>query len=76
MSSCRELQEDIELYGKESFTFVIYRWCMGKGLLTYYECEDQWMAGVLEKEELPCGERVWYNRQISGVQFLKPNETK
>lgn len=72
MSSCTELLEDIEFYGKERFTFVIYEWVFGKGMLTYREVQDQWACEVLSREELPTGERVWYNGNIGAVKFLKP----
>ena len=72
LSSCRELLGDIELYGKDSFTFVIYRWCIGPGDLTYSEVEEQWECKVLSRDELPNGERVWYNGNIGAVKFLKP----
>ena len=71
-SSCRELLDDIELYGFEAFTFVIYKWCLGPGDLTYSEVEEQWESKVLSRDELPNGERVWYNGNIGAVKFLKP----
>lgn len=72
MSSCKELLEDIELYGKENFSFVIYKWCMGPGDLTYSETQEQWACEVLSREETEHGERLWYNGQIGAVKFLKP----
>jgi hypothetical protein len=72
MSSCRELLEDIELYGKNSFVFVIYEWCMGKGILSYREVQDQWYVDCLSREETPDGERLYYNANIGAIKFLKP----
>jgi len=71
-SSCRELLDDIRLYGSEAFTFVIYKWCVGPGDLTYSEVHEQWQCEVLSRDELPNGERVWYNGNIGAVKFLKP----
>jgi hypothetical protein len=71
-SSCRELLDDIEIYGLESFTFVIYKWCLGPGDLTYSEVHEQWQCEVLSRHELLNGERLWYNGNIGAVKFLKP----
>jgi hypothetical protein len=73
-SSCRELLNDIEKYGPEAFTFVIYKWCFGAGDLTYSEVHEQWQCEVLSRHELPNGERVWYNGNIGAVKFLKPKQ--
>jgi len=66
------LLDDIEVYGLESFTFVIYRWCIGPGDLTYSEVNEQWQCEVLSRDETPDGERLWYNGNIGAVKFLKP----
>jgi hypothetical protein len=71
-SSCRELLDDLELYGPETFTFVIYDWVYGKGMLTYREAQEQWQCEVLSRNETPDGERIWYNGNIGAVKFLKP----
>ena len=71
-SSCRELLDDIELYGLGAFTFVIYKWCYGPGDLTYSEVQEQWASEVLSRDETPDGDRLWYNRNIGAVKFLKP----
>jgi hypothetical protein len=71
-SSCRELLDDIELYGSGTFTFVIYKWCIGAGDLTYSEVQEQWASEVLSRDETPFGERIWYNGNIGAVKFLKP----
>ena len=71
-SSCKELNDDIELFGKERFTFVIMEWVFGKGMLTYREVQEQWYNEVLSREETPDGERLWYNGNIGAVKFLKP----
>lgn len=71
-SSSQEVNEDILLYGKENFSFVIYEWVSGKGLLTYRECQDQWHGEVMSRIETPDGDRLWYNKQIAAIRFLKP----
>ena len=73
-SSSREINEDICLYGKNNFSFVIYEWCMGKGILTYRECQDQWAEEVMSREETEHGDRLWYNGQIGAIKFLKPKQ--
>jgi len=71
-SSCRELLDDIELYGLGAFTFVIYKWCTGPGDLTYSEVQEQWAAECLSRDETPDGDRLWYNGNIGAIKFLKP----
>lgn len=72
-SSCQEINDDIELYGLGSFTFVIYQWCLTPGDLTYSEVSEQWKSEVLSREETSFGgERLWYNGNIGAVKFLKP----
>jgi len=66
------LLDDIELYGLGAFTFVIYKWCIGPGDLTYSEVQEQWANEVLSRDETPYGERLWYNGNIGAVKFLKP----
>jgi len=71
-SSCKELNDDIKKHGKEAFTFVIYDWVYGKGMLTYREVQEQWLSEVLSREEIESGERLWYNGNIGAVKFIKP----
>jgi hypothetical protein len=71
-SSCKELNDDIKKHGKEAFTFVIYDWVYGKGMLTYREVQEQWLSEVLSREETESGERLWYNGNIGAVKFIKP----
>jgi len=72
-TSCRELHDDIDLYGLDAFVFVIYKWCFGAGDLTYSEVQEQWAAEVLSREMTEHGERKYYNGNIGAVKFLKPN---
>lgn len=46
-SSSRELNNDIELLGKDNFTFEILRWCDSKWELSYFEAKLQFELGVL-----------------------------
>ncbi len=71
-SSCEEVNADINTYGIERFTFVIYKWCSTPGSLTYSEVQEQWASEVLSRDETENGERVWYNGNIGAVKFLKP----
>jgi hypothetical protein len=68
------LNDDIKLHGIDAFTFVIYEWITGRGLLTYRECQDQWAEEVLSKELNEFGERKFYNGNIGAVKFLKPDK--
>lgn len=48
--SCRELNEDIQKYGKENFTFKILEWGNSKFELGYKEIKLQLLHDVLLKE--------------------------
>lgn len=48
--SSKELNNDIEKYGKENFTFVILEWCSSKFELGYKEIKLQLHHDVLLKE--------------------------
>lgn len=48
--SCRELNEDIQKYGKENFTFKILEWCNSKFELGYKEIKLQLQEDVLLRE--------------------------
>jgi len=50
-SSCRELNEDIKLHGKDSFTFEILKWCESKFDLAYSEIKMQIEREVLFNEQ-------------------------
>ena len=49
--SSNELNEDIQKFGKENFTFVILEWCNSKFELGYKEIKLQLQHDVLLKEE-------------------------
>lgn len=50
-SSSRELNEEIEKYGKDKFLFKIIRTCDSKWALAYYEIKEQINRDVLFKDE-------------------------
>jgi hypothetical protein len=50
-SSSNELNDDIEKYGKENFTFEIIRECNSKWALAYYEIKEQLDNNVLLKDD-------------------------
>ena len=49
--SCKELNSDILLYGKENFSFSIIRICNSKSSLAYEELKEQIYRKVLENDE-------------------------
>lgn len=49
--SSKELNEDIQKYGKENFTFTILEWCNSKFELGYKEIKLQLLHDVILKEE-------------------------
>ena len=46
-SSSKELNEDIQKYGKDKFAFVIIEWCDSKWELAYHEARIQFERNVL-----------------------------
>jgi hypothetical protein len=50
-SSSAELNKDIELLGKQNFTFKIIKFCFSKSELAYYEAKEQFDKEVLLKED-------------------------
>lgn len=50
-SSSKELNQDIETYGKDKFTFEILRFCANKSQMAYYEAKEQFDREVLLKED-------------------------
>lgn len=51
MGSSKELQKDIDQYGKQNFNFVILEWCNSKFELGYKEIKRQIQEDVLLKDE-------------------------
>jgi len=64
--SCRELNEDIEKYGKENFKFEILRFCKSKWELAYEEIKLQIQNEVIKTSE--------YYNGIINVRIGKPKE--
>ena len=50
-SSSLELNKDIELYGKDKFTFNIVKWCESKAELAYFEAKLQFECNVLFSDD-------------------------
>jgi hypothetical protein len=50
-SSSKELNEEIEKYGKDKFIFKILRTCDSKWALAYYEIKEQIDKNVLFKDD-------------------------
>ena len=50
-SSSNQLNEDLEVLGKDSFRFEVLRWCDSKWELSYYEAKLQFEEEVLLKDD-------------------------
>ncbi|MBT8449854.1 MAG: hypothetical protein KJO69_09200 [Gammaproteobacteria bacterium] len=72
--SSTHLNADIEKYGKDKFIFIIESLHKTKGSLYYAEVEIHVKENVL-RETMECGTKKYYNRQISSVKFIPPEET-
>jgi Putative endonuclease segE, GIY-YIG domain len=72
--SCERLNIQIELNGKDNYTFVIESLHKSKGSLSYAEVEKQIKENVL-KEKFKDGSSKFYNKQIAAVKFVPPEET-
>jgi len=64
--SCRELNEDIEKYGKENFTFEILMFCKNKWELGYEEIKLQIQNEVIKNKQ--------YYNGILNCRLGKPRE--
>jgi hypothetical protein len=64
--SCRELNEDIEKYGKENFTFQILKFCKSKWELGYEEIKLQIENEVIKNKQ--------YYNGILNCRLGKPRE--
>ena len=64
--SCRELNEDIEKYGKENFTFEILMFCKSKWELGYEEIKLQIQNEVIKNKQ--------YYNGILNCRLGKPRE--
>tara|TARA_R110002020_G_scaffold281121_2_gene496833 strand:- start:5610 stop:6023 length:414 start_codon:yes stop_codon:yes gene_type:complete len=68
--SCDELNQDIEEYGKDCFTFEVLKLCKSRGELTFSEVEYQIKNDVLS-ESLDSGKRAYYNSNIMNRWFVQ-----
>ena len=68
--SCKELNMEIEKFGKEAFDFEILKFCHTKRDLGYTETKYQFLENVLE-EKFSNGERKYYNSNIMNRWFTK-----
>lgn len=72
--SSKQLNNDIEEFGKDQFKFIIESLHETRGSLFYAEVEKQVKENVL-RETLDNGDRRYYNGHIGSVKFLPPMET-
>ena len=72
--SSRALNEQIEINGKENYSFTILSLHDTKGSLYYAEVARQVKEDVL-RAKLPDGARKYYNGMIAAVKFLPPEQT-
>lgn len=63
--SSKYLSEDIEVLGKDKFSFQILMLCDNKRNLYYNEIKMQVELGVLESDK-------YYNANIGGIRFYRP----
>lgn len=71
-SSSKELLEDIERYGEDSFEFIVLEWCENRIKAMYLELEYQVKNDVLTKR-LPNGEFEFYNTNIM-TKYFRPKD--
>ena len=65
-SSCDDLNADIELIGKDNFTFEIIQLHLTKGDLSYAEMSEQFRCDVLRAIN-DQGERLYYNKAVGNT---------
>ena len=66
--SSKSLKEDVELYGKGSFSRTILSLHVSRGDVNYYEMKEQVIRDVLNSEE-------YYNDNILSRWYRKKNKT-
>lgn len=67
-SSSEQVNKDIELLGKDKFTFEILRFCYSKSELAYFEAKEQFDREVLLREDYYNG---IINLRIGRVKGIK-----
>lgn len=65
-SSCNELNNDIQLIGKDKFDFIITELFLSKGDLSYAEMEQQFKNNVIKAVD-SFGNKLFYNRAIGNT---------
>lgn len=69
--SCKELLEDVKVYGKDNFHREIISLHTTKRDMTYYEAKLQFNCNVLESVRAD-GQRTYYNGNILNKFFCRP----
>lgn len=72
--SCKELNAEIELRGKDRFEFYIESLHECRSSLAYREVEVQILENVM-RAKLPTSEKKFYNGMISPIKFKVTDET-
>lgn len=73
-SSSKYINEEIEEFGLERFTFIILSLHESKGSLVYAEIVLQITENVM-REKMSDGTNRYYNRNVGSVKFIPPDET-
>ena len=63
-SSSKDVNADIDEFGKENFSFTIIELCKGKAILVAREIEWQVTCHVLDG--------TWYNKCIGNIKYFNP----
>lgn len=74
-SSCKELQEDVEKFGKENFSRYILSLHPTQGDTNYCETVLLFQNNVLEAVDFK-GEKIFYNANILGKYYYRPKNVK
>ena len=74
-SSCKELQEDVERFGKENFSRYILSLHPTQGDTNYCETVLLFQNNVLEALDSK-GEKIFYNSNILGKYYYRPKNVK
>lgn len=72
-SSSKQLQQDVELYGKENFKREIISLHTTRGDTNYWETKELFSKNVLE-EKTKTGEKKFYNDNIMNRYFTRKKD--
>jgi len=72
--SSKHVTEDIKIFGKDNFEFILLEFYNTRGGLNYAEIAFQIKCDVMTAK-LPDGERQFYNGQVGAVRWI-PKETR